>query len=528
MSQRSSSSDLRRGCALLLVGLPLVGACAVGAGGAVLVLLLFLLMFVGCSAPPLTVGYIAYPPPGTRVAAGQVDVHVWAYRRGWAFLQFDSGWSYSTHPPEGIRLEVDGRTVFTWSRQKGEELPWNPGTIPVTLSPGEHELRLIVEEGRSRAVDAVKVTAVEQHPWQVWSIPSLNEPDAREALFVDVGGELWRAVEGKRDRAWLEVKDLDPALPVGEYGGLLLSIEGRRARFFNLDNGQTYTLTTDESLPAHAATALLLVRTDGLAEVLWYALRPLERWDGVAWQRTDFRVPVPPTYLVRSNVRAPDDIWFIRRHAARWDGQAWHLIERPHAEARFLRDGVALAGDVFYVWDGHTWQATDPFPPTPDPFVLDFAGLGSEQRVVRCGDSLWFVHNAQSWEPDDPAARGRLRIWRWEGHEWSWKEVSAGEDAYAYGELACVGRTPWLIVGSARRTLRSGGSQVSNRFGGRFLGPESGSALDYGQVWRWDGQSWQPAVQPPLWGTYGGDRLQGEGLGVASWSTGRVAVAREP
>lgn len=532
MSRGQAGRDIRRGCGILLVGLPVVGVCAVGAGGVALAVLLLWLMLIGCSAPPLTVGYIAYPPHGTRVTAGEVELQVWAYRRDWATLHFDSGWSSSTRPPEALRLEVDGRPVFTWSHRDSEEKRWNPGIVPVSLPPGEHTVHLVVEGGGVKAVDTIIITAEEAHPWQVWSIPGVEEPGAEDHLLVDVDGNLWRAaLVEKPEPTFTVVEAISPPLSAGEYQGPLLRVDGRQVHLFNLEDGRTYTLTTNQPLPPEAAFARVLVRTDGETELFWDTYRPLQQWDGTVWQPTEARLPVRPSFssLLRLNWRAPDDAWVMKQHAARWDGSTWHPVEPPVAGARFLRDGVALAGNVFYFWDGQGWQATAEFPPTPDPFALDFAALGDEQRVVRCGGELWFVGNASSWNPDDSSATRRLRIWRWDGHQWTWEEVFTGQDTYARGELACVGSSPWLIVTSASRVL-TGTPQAVNRFGGRFLGPESKQPMDGGQMWWWNGSTWERAVQPPFWGEwfFNVARLSGEGLGYLSRATGRVTVARVP
>ncbi|GEM_PF-4010689 len=520
--------DVRRGCVIAVLGLPLCGLLTAGVGGLVLALALLLLTLIGCASPPTTVGYIAYPPDGARVPAGEVIVQLYAYRRGWASLQFESGWAASKQPPEAVSLAVDGEPVFTWERDDDEE--WTPRELPLSLAPGEHTLSLAVRAGGHTVQDTVTVTAVADRAWRLWRAPEFSDPSAW-FLFTDADGQLWRVARPRLEMAgtFVEVTSWQDGeeMAVGEYPGVILGVEERRVRFFNLETGRDITLTLARPLAEEARVGRLYVRQDGRREMLWFPAWPLEMWDGSSWKTSAFRIPLESFAGARVELVRPDDVWYWGRGpgAVRWDGSRWQLIPPPPDSARLVRAAVALEGRTFFLWDGEQWQPTAPVPRPQDPFALDFAALNSERKVLRCGGLLWVAGNAASWDADSAEAEQRVRVFRWEGRSWTWQDVRPG-DEYGEGFLVCVGDLPWLVVQrGAKRRLEAGGPQAANRLGGRFLGPESGIPLEVVRLWQWDGEKWQPAVHAPLWGRYAGDILPGHGLGVVSWATGRAAVA---
>jgi len=125
---------------------PICSLLATGSAGLVLTILLLFLMLIGCAAPPATVGIITYPPNEARLPAGEAFVQVRAYRRGWATLQFDSGWHTSYTHPDAVEVRLDDDVVFTW--RKGDPADWSGShalSLSVRLTEGEHTLTLIVE-----------------------------------------------------------------------------------------------------------------------------------------------------------------------------------------------------------------------------------------------------------------------------------------------------------------------------------------------------------------------------------------------
>ncbi|MDQ7029003.1 MAG: hypothetical protein Q9O62_04120 [Ardenticatenia bacterium] len=518
--------DVRRGCLVVVAGLPVCGFLVAGVGGLVVVLVLLLFTLIGCASPPTTVGYIAYPPDGVRVPAGEMVVQLRAYRRGWATLQVDSGWSASSEPPETISLTIDGQVVFRWAG--GDSGP--PREVPVSLVPGEHTLSLTVYATGYTVQDTVTVTAVPSRVWRSWRVPELTDPSAW-LLFTDASGELWRVARPRPEIAGAFVDVIswrtEGALPPEEHYGVILAADGERARFLSLTAGRDITLTLAVPLPAKAHMGTLYVGAEGPRELLWFPAWPLERWNGRTWAPTSLRVPLSTSVNPHVELVWPDDVWYWSRgrNAARWDGTRWQIIPAPPGDARLIRAAVALEGRTFFVWTGKAWQPTAPVPAPQDPFALDFAALNSERRVLRCGGSLWMAGNAASWDADDPEAGQRVRLFRWDKRAWTWQDVRPS-DEYSVGFLACVGNVPWFIAQrGGKRRLQAGAPQVANRLGGRFLGPEAGIPLDVVRLWQWQEGRWRPAVHAPLWGQYAADVLPGSGLGVASFVTERVAVA---
>ncbi len=528
MSERSR--DARRGCGLLLLSVPLCGLLGLGAGALGIGLVTLLLTLVGCAAPPITVGAIAYPPDGSRVAAGPGWVRVYAYRRGWATLQFESGWIYSQELPREVRLQVDGETVFRWRQGDEGWFPSDPVPLPVRLAPGEHTLRVEVRAGGRTAVDQVRVTAVEAGPWRLASVP-VEDGAPAPRLFVDGQGILWWVGPEEAASGQVEVGGIEPDPGGGQLEGPLIPLLGGRAQLLDLNGGGSYLLQLRGPLPPTAAWGSLFPGPS--RTLVWRSPLALRRWQGDRWVREGtFPIWSPPDgRLLPVSGR---EAWALGRGGgARWVDGAWQPLPLPDAEARILRPGVAWAPGRFFLWRDGVWTAVGPLPEElRQPHVLDFSALGEEGTVLTCGGDLWLVRGRWLWDAT-PEARGRLRIYRWDGEGWTWQDLRVRRDDgdWVWGTLACVGGRPWLAVANGQERAGARRSAFARGLLAFGLGPEADRELGYGGVWRWtDGDRWEPAIQPPLWGNYGGDRLPGEGLGVQARPPGEgriwIAVAR--
>lgn len=522
--------DTKRGCTILIIGLPICGLVSTGVGGLLLVLLLFLLMLIGCSAPPATVGVILYPSDQSSVPSGEVIVEIQAYRRGWATLQFDSGWSSSKSKPERIVLKVDDTPVFTW--QKGDNADWYDRlSVPILLDEGDHTLALeVVADGRV-ARDTVQVTAVEKgaSPWH--TIPLPNELSEEMRFIVDAEGRLWRieAPQSTRTRVLAaDVVEGKQSSPV-DGTGVITAIEGATAHFFLLETGTLYRLVLETPLPDEAVVGTLYLRETDESELFWKPYTHADRWNGHAWQSTDVALPPFPRFArgvgpTVWEMNTPQDVWVLSErsgYAAQWDGANWRIVAPPAPTAKGIRARIALHEGRFWVWDGSGWRAAAPLPDAASPHAFDFIFA---DQVLLCGDALFFASPAYEWEPEPDAFLDTLRVFQWDGGAWTWHDVQIAR--FPHGRLACVGGTPWLLSSprAPRDAIQSNPPQVRTRFGGRFLGPESNLRLEKGRVWMWDGAAWREAVQPPFFPFFD-ERLPGNGLGFIIQTSPRLTFA---
>nr|WP_290667867.1 hypothetical protein [Ardenticatena sp.] len=519
------SQETKRGCTILLVGLPICGFLATGIAGLALTMLFLFLMMVGCAAPPATVGVITYPPNEARLPTGEVFVQVRAYRRGWATLQFDSGWQASYTPPDAIEVHLDGVPVFTW--RKGDPTEWRETlSLPVRLSEGEHRLTLMVEADGRTARDEVRVQAIASDTWQVARLSETERQEVSQYLFIaDSAGTLWRTREAPANRveiARIERVEGETPSSFAEAVGVITAVRGTTAHMFLIHSATLVQLDLQAPISPSATLGRIVARPDGTFELLWYEYLTPERWDGQRWQASTMQIPARNAlYETPWEAERPDDVWIWSRrsqYAAHWDGRGWFIVAPPSRRARLIRARVALEGRRFWLWNGTEWQRTAPLPEPPSPFALEF---DVAERVVLCGERFFFVSPAYEWEEDVKAYRHQLRLFRWDGHTWTWEDVSVAP--FPYGRLACVGTTPWLMSSAVapRHAMQRSSPQVAARWGNRWLGPEATLTGEQGRFWSWDGHTWREAVQAPLWG----DSVAGNGIGLLDRTHGVLTIA---